>query len=176
MSLPVWRALTAADLADVGRIAAIVHAAYPERPEVMAERLRLFPAGCHLAVDPQGGDAFGYAVAHPALAGHPPALDSLLGEIAPASAMLHIHDIALLSAARRGGLGRAVVRGLLDSAAAAGLAHLSLVAVGDAAPYWERLGFADAPVADPAALASYGTKARYMTAPSAVVAARLGEG
>lgn len=165
--------MTAADLADVDRIAAVVHAAYPERAEVLAERLRLFPAGCRMAVDPENGLAIGYALAHPAVPGHPPALDSLLGGFATSASLLHIHDIALLSAARRGGLGRLVVGDFLAAAEASGLSGISLVAVGDAAPYWLRLGFADAPVADPVALASYGAKARYMTAPAPLVAAHL---
>ncbi len=166
--------MTGADLDVANRIAVVVHPGYPERPEVMAERLRLFPAGCLVAVDPADGTVVGYAVAHPARPGQPPALDSLLDRLDGGETCLHLHDIALLPQARRGGLGARAVRRLVAAAREGGLTQISLVAVGDAAPYWERLGFRDAPTAgDGGALASYGAAARYMTAATEAVAARL---
>ena len=45
-----WRPLTAADLDRVNEIADAVHLDFPERAEVPAERLRLFPAGCFAAI------------------------------------------------------------------------------------------------------------------------------
>lgn len=168
-----WRAMTGDDLVAVDRIARIVHPGYPEDPAVMAERLRLFPAGCLVAIEPETGAHLGYAVAHPARPGHPPALDSLIGAVASADTALHVHDIALLPQTRRSGLGARVVRHLVQVALAAGLPEMSLVAVGDAAPYWERLGFRDSPTADGGvALASYGAAARYMVAPVARVGAQ----
>lgn len=162
--------MTPADLAAVDAIAARVHPGYPEHPAVMAERLRLFPAGCLVAADPESGACVGYAVAHPARPGCPPPLDSLLGTLRGDESVLHVHDIALLPQTRRSGLGARVVAHLVAVAQAAGHGTLSLVAVGDAAPYWERLGFRDAETADAGeTLATYGAAARYMTAPAGQV-------
>src|SRR5271170_3620943 len=149
--------MTMLDLAGVQRIAAAVHAEFPERGTVFAERLALFPAGCLFA---DGG----YVVAHPARQGEPPALDTLLGALPAGADALHVHDIALLPARQGRGFGAAAVRLLLEVAARHGLPDLSLVAVHGTAPYWARFGFRDAPAS--AALASYGAGARYMVRPA----------
>jgi len=145
-----------ADLDAVVRVAAVVHAGHPERREVLAERLALFPAGC-LATDG------GYAITHPTLLGAPPALDTLLGALPARADTLHIHDIALLPAMQGRGLGGTALRALLALAVRSALANLSLVAVNGTPPYWARFGFVDAPAS--AGLASYGKEARYMVRP-----------
>lgn len=159
-----WRAMAAADLAAMARIAGIVHAAFPERPEIAAERLRLFPTGCAVA-----GTAavIGYAIAHPWRLGPPPALDTLLGGLPAAADCLYLHDVALLPEARGAGLGAALVARLRETAARHRLPHLALVAVHGSAPWWVRFGFArpptiDAPIA--AKLATYGSEAAYLIA------------
>ena len=148
--------MTQADLPEVGRIAGVVHVDFFERPAVFAERLALFADGCWMA---QGG----YMLAHPARAGAPPALDSLLGAVPGQADTLHLHDVALLPHMRRRGLGAAAVRVARDVAARHGLRRLGLVAVHGTAAYWARFGFAEAPAE--AGLASYGDDARYMLAP-----------
>lgn len=137
-----WRALAAADLPAVMRIADEIHPTFPESPVVFAERLALFPAGCFLAED-GGGRALGYAITHPGRLGRPPALDSLFGALPTDADCLHIHDVALLPAARGLGLGRALTERLKQLAAERGLGRLTLVAVYDAARYWRRHGFRD---------------------------------
>lgn len=155
-----WRAMTTADLADVQAIAGQVHAAYPERPEVFAERLRLHPAGCFVLTDPE--PVTGYAVAHP-WDGPPPALDVLLQGLPPAPRTLYIHDIALLPNAR----GRRAVADLMvrlsENARQQRLPTLSLTAVGGTAPVWRHMGFrVDAEPAYAAKLATYGGDAVFM--------------
>src|SRR5690349_24772281 len=93
-----WRPMTPADLPQVERIAAIVHPSYPESEDVPVERLALFPAGCFFAQD-GGGSPLGYAVSLPGRLGRPPALDSLLGELAGDADRPSLHGVALLSAA-----------------------------------------------------------------------------
>ena len=75
-----WRAMEAADLAAVERVAAHVHPDYPEDEAVFAERLSLCPEGCLVLARPLG-DPCGYVVAHPWRLGQPPALNSLLGAL-----------------------------------------------------------------------------------------------
>ncbi|MFE1597749.1 GNAT family N-acetyltransferase [Methylobacterium sp. ID0610] len=156
-----WRSLTAADLAAVDAIAAIVHPDYPEDEAVAAERLALYPDGCFLLES--AGRPAGYAISHPWSFGEPPALDSLLGAI-PAGATTHyLHDVALLPAARGAGATSALLAILTRQAAGAGLDTLSLVAVNGSVAFWERRGFRA--VEDERIrrkLASYGRGARFM--------------
>ncbi len=152
----IWRPMMVADLPEVGRIAAVVHADFFERPAVFAERLALFADGCLMAPG-------GYMVAHPTRAGAPPALDTLLGALPAAADTLHLHDVALLPAMQGRGLGAAAVRAARVVAARHGLPRLGLIAVHGTAAYWARFGFVDAPAG--ATLASYGADARYMLAP-----------
>ncbi|MDF1586785.1 GNAT family N-acetyltransferase [Marinimicrococcus flavescens] len=160
-----WRAMRTEDLAAVEQIALIVHPDYPEDIAIPRERLALFPQGCRVARD-EAGAIIGYAVAHPGLLGAPPPLDSLLGALPAAPDCLYLHDVALLPAARGAGLGAALVAELHEVAAGHRLPLLALVAVGNAAPYWQRQGFAlrHPEPALAAKLASYGDGAAYMTA------------
>ena len=156
MAHAVWRPMTTADLPAVERVGDAVHAAFPERKGVFAERLALFPAGCFVT---DGG----YVVAHPARFGAPPPLDTMLGALPADADTLHVHDVALLPERQRQGLGGVALRTLLGVAVRHTLASLSLVAVHGTPPYWARFGFSPAPASP--ALATYGAEARYMVRP-----------
>jgi len=164
---PGWRPMQPADLPAVIAIAARVHRDHPERPAVFAERLALAPEGC-LALAADGGAAapglLGYALTHPWAATHPPALDTLLGALPEAPGCWHLHDIALLPAARGRGHAARVLDRILGLAAARGLAQASLVAVAGKAAYWTRHGFRPTD-ADGEGLSSYGPGAVFMRRP-----------
>ena len=152
------------DLSAVLRIAAQVHPGYPEGPEVFAERLALFPAGC-LILAAADGVPCGYAVAHPACIGCPPALDSLLGQLPAAADCLYLHDAALLPPARGAGAVKVLLAHLRQIAQSAGLDGIALVAVNGSAPLWRGQGFVQrqpASVELAAKLASYGADAEYL--------------
>jgi ribosomal protein S18 acetylase RimI-like enzyme len=152
-----WRSMTKADLPAVQALADRLHPHHPESPAVFAERLALAPAGCRVLA---AGDALlGYAVTHPWTGTAPPPLDMLLGALPARPGAWHVHDIALDPAARRCGLAKAVLRALL---ATSPLQRATLVAIPGTGEYWVRQGFRDLPVADAAALASYGAGARFM--------------
>jgi GNAT superfamily N-acetyltransferase len=160
----VWRAMTPADLAAVGGIAAVVHPAFPEDEAVFAERLALHPAGCRLLT--VADEPAGYAVSHPWRTGSLPVLNALLGAIPAEADTYYIHDLALLPSARGTGAGAAIVQDLKRHALSLGFASLSLVAVNNSAAFWERQGFAAAPPGAAAEkLASYGGDARLMVCP-----------
>lgn len=146
-----WRAMTAADLPEVSRIASLVHPDFPEDDAVFAERLALFPAGCLFAA------GAGYVLAHPWMRGRPPALNSQLGALPARAETLYLHDIALLPEARGQGAGEAALRYLERVARGLGLEEIALVAVSGSARFWGRMGF----VADGAEIGSYGD-ATYM--------------
>lgn len=152
----MWRPLQAGDLAAVFALAERVHPDHPERPEVFAERLALFPAGC-LALD-QGGALAGYALAHP-WAGAPPKLDALLGAIPPRPDHFYVHDVATAATARGRGAARAVLAHFDAAARDLGLSDMRLVAVSGSARLWAHLGFVDSDAPRPA---SYGDDARAM--------------
>jgi len=42
----VWRLASANDIDAITQLAEVIHPAFPERPEVLAEKLALFPSGC----------------------------------------------------------------------------------------------------------------------------------
>ncbi len=143
------------DMPDVKRISDIVHADLTESDAVFARRLELFPQGCFMTVD-------GYAVAHPALVGMPPALDELDYQWPQHADALHIHDVALLEHRRGGGLGHSVVSMLLAAGRAHGLRCSTLVAVGGKAGYWQRHGYSAHHAAKSHVIAGYGAGATYM--------------
>ncbi|WP_029006897.1 GNAT family N-acetyltransferase [Azospirillum halopraeferens] len=163
-----WRAMGNGDIAAVLDVAEVVHSDYPERPEVFAERLQLFPAGCRVAVAGDG-TICGYAVLHPGVLGKPPALDSLLGALPADADCLYLHDVALLPQTRGLGLGEAALRDAAELARCCGLEWLALTSTPPARGYWERAGFAPFAGADAALaakLASYGDGMAYLVAPS----------
>jgi GNAT superfamily N-acetyltransferase len=160
-----WRAMTAGDLAAVGALAATVHPDLPERPEVFAEKLRLFPRGCFVL---QGeGGVLGYAFAHPWRLRAIPKLDAFLGGIPAGADCLYLHDAAVAPAARGQNAAARLVAALRAVAVAEGLRWLALAAVYGAARLWGRHGFVavEGPELDDA-LAGYGETARYMIAPA----------
>ncbi len=158
----MWRRMTRADLAAVGRIAAEVHPDYPEDAAVFEERLDLYPAGCHVHAD--GAAISGYILSHPWIDRQPPALNTRLGAIPAHADTYYIHDIALLGQSRGRDAARAILHQLSELARASGFTNLSLIAVNDSTAFWRRQGFEivqDAATDDK--LKSYDAQARYMT-------------
>lgn len=136
----MWRAMTTGDLPRVAEIADAVHPGFPERAEVFAERLTLYPAGCHVLVASEGALA-GYVVSHPWHDRAPPALDTLLGALPAKPSTFYIHDIALMPRMRGTKAAQTVVASLINHARGAGFANVSLIAVNDSQPFWQRMGF-----------------------------------
>lgn len=156
-----WRPMLAADIAHAHALSEVIHPGYPEERAVFAERQRLYPAGCFVLAAADGLQ--GYALSHPHAKDRVPALNSLLGALPARCDTYYLHDIALLPTARGGGAGEAIVSILKDHARTAGFDTLSLVAVNDSRPFWERHGFAPREVGALAdKLASYGRGTVYM--------------
>jgi GNAT superfamily N-acetyltransferase len=138
-----------------------IHADLPERPEVFAEKIQLFPEGCFvLAADTQ---IAGYGLSHPWMLDDIPPLDRFLGRIPAAADCLFIHDVVVLPEARGRRAGAALIDIFAALAKSRRLAVLALVSVYDTRALWEGFGFS--PRIDPALadkLGSYGETARYM--------------
>lgn len=148
------------DLAGVLRLADRVHPELPESFDVIAEKRRLYPAGCRVLEAATGGGILGYAISHPIRENSPPALDSFLGGIAPGAEQYYIHDVVLDPQLRGGGHARHVISALLDHAA--DFRSTGLVSVYGTAEFWARFGFAPAEGVSAQKLAAYGADAVWM--------------
>jgi len=132
--------MRADDIAAVGWLSDAIHdPAYSEAPAIYAERMALYPEGCH--VFERQGAIEGYLISHPWRRRHPPALDSLLGTIPADADGYHLHDLALLPSARGSGAGKAGLALVLRQAGIAGLGEVTLVAVSGAEGFWQAQGF-----------------------------------
>jgi GNAT superfamily N-acetyltransferase len=133
-----------ADLAAVAALSTRVHPNFPERPEVLTEKFRLFPHGCFALSD--GRTIAGYCFSHPWKRGTPPpALDAFLGEIPRQADSFFIHDLTLDTSMRRRNLAATLVPALVQAARDTGVTHMTLVAVNGASPFWSRMGFERTP-------------------------------
>jgi ribosomal protein S18 acetylase RimI-like enzyme len=161
MSKPHWRRAHAGDLAAISAIATRIHPDLPERPEVLSEKLRLYPDGC--CVLAAGNEIAGYGLAHPWMQQQIPPLDGFLARLPDAAECLYVHDVAVLPDFR-GGVARAYVTELEELARSSGITTLALVSVYGTRRLWERLGFQGvAPdVALRDKLSCYGASATYM--------------
>ena len=157
-----WRAMSAADLDAVAALAAVGFPDHFEGRDCFENRLALNPDGCFVLAGEESSPQ-GYLIAYPWRADDAPALNTLIDAVPADAAVMYLHDLALDPAVQGAGWSRPIVERLAAHARAAGWPALTLVAVNDAAPFWERHGFAviDAPgMADK--LAGYGPDARYM--------------
>lgn len=123
----------------------------------MAERLRLCPEGCFALT--ANDHLLGYAVGHPWRARSVPDLDMLLGALPEPAGAWCIHDVALLPEARGRGAASDLVGLMREEARRRALPGMVLVAVGNAAGFWQRHGFRPIPEAPPP---GYGTGAVLM--------------
>lgn len=158
----IWRAMTAADLHAVADIAVLGFPDHFEGRDCFENRLALNPSGCFVLAAGEGPPK-GYLVAYPWRADDAPALNTLIGAIPDDASVMYLHDLALDPAVRGGGWSRPIVERVARNARAADWPAVALVAVNDAAPFWERHGFAVVETSGMAArLASYGPDACYM--------------
>jgi ribosomal protein S18 acetylase RimI-like enzyme len=154
-----WRPMRPDDLPAVLALSRLVHPHHPERLEIFAERLDLFPDGC-LVLDGFTSSG-GYLVSHPWQGGRPIPLDTRLGALPPSPDRFHLHDLALHSRMRGRGAGRSAVAHAAAIAQEHALSRLSLVALPDSHGFWRRLSFHDEDAVPLAA--GYGDGARFMS-------------
>jgi GNAT superfamily N-acetyltransferase len=149
---------------DLDGVLAVQAACYPasmqEAAAVVLARLRAAPATTLVAGDLHGVCA--YVFAYPSTLGRVTPLNAGFAP-APDADTLYVHDLAVHPRAHGQGVGRRLAQALFGTARGLGLAHGALVAVLDARPSWENLGFATAaPGQGAAALATYPGNAVYM--------------
>ncbi|MBF0665715.1 MAG: GNAT family N-acetyltransferase [Brevundimonas sp.] len=154
--------MTARDLDAVAALAVIAFPDHFEGRDCFENRLALNPPGCFVLAAGEGAPK-GYLIAYPWRAESAPALNVRLPAIPDDAAVMYLHDLALHPDVRGQGWPAPVVERLAAEAGAAGWPALALVAVNDAAPFWERRGFTvvETPALT-AKLSGYGAGARYM--------------
>ncbi len=139
----------------------------PDRAEVFtlwatacSWRRAHFKALVVLAAD---GRLRGYDVSHPYAPGMPPALDDILARLPDDAHCWYLHDCAVDAAAKGRGVAARLHHVAVDRARERGLRTAALVAVGDAAGFWKRLGYRQREVPGLAErLVAYGERAVYM--------------
>jgi GNAT superfamily N-acetyltransferase len=136
-----WRPMSAADLAAVDDLSARIHPDFPERPEVLAEKFRLFPRGCFVLAAAPEGRPNGYCFSHPWMFGAPPALDTMLRALPEAATAYFIHDLTVEASLRGRNFASTLVPRLFEAARDAALRRMMLVAVSGSTPFWMRMGF-----------------------------------
>ena len=158
---PAWRRAQRTDLTAIHRIGEALHPSLPERPDVIAEKLHLFPPGCMVLCE--ASRIVGYGLSHPWRLHDIPPLDTPLCALPTDPDCLFVHDVALLPEARGRGKLAGLLAHLTTVARERRLNHIALVSVYGTHVVWSRLGFTitDTPQLR-AALQSYGPGARYM--------------
>ena len=136
-----WREMSIDDIESLVRVAEKIHPDLPESDQVFAERVKLFPEGCLALREGQSGELFGYVISHPIRRSHPPALDSLLGEIASNADQYYIHDLAILPQYRGSGRAQECIQKLFAVAKRHKYPTTSLVSVYGTTSFWTRFGF-----------------------------------
>jgi ribosomal protein S18 acetylase RimI-like enzyme len=136
-----WRPLTPEDVFSLLLVASQIHPDLPERFEVFAERVKLFPEGCLALTDRNTKALVGYAISHPIRHRQPPALDILLGEIDRDANQYYIHDLAILPDYSGWGNAREAMEMLVKVAER--YPSCCLVSVYGTAMFWRRFGFGE---------------------------------
>ncbi len=159
-----WRHAKATDLQGIDAVGDAAHPGLPERPEVMGEKLGLWPRGCWvLATD--AGEVSGYAISHPWMLFGVPPLDGFLRALPPEADCLYVHDIAIAREARGSGRAAELMAIVGRHARSLAVRHVAGVAVNGSGALWSRMGFESlSTAAVRRSLEPYGPGAEYMLA------------
>ena len=159
----MWTPLLESDIDQVDKIAKQIHPTLPERPEVFAEKRRLFPRGCDkLMFD---GHMAGYGISHAWELFSIPPLNDFLRVLPERPDCIYIHDVAVLPTARGRNAAGQFVSQISAVARAMQIPHLACVSVYGTDVLWSRFGFrvVTSEKTTPK-LVSYGESAKYMIA------------
>lgn len=160
------RLMQVADLGAVVRLQDHCYAdEFYESPQVVSQRLMLYPQSCWVAV--YQDKIWGYLFTYPSKLLHINPLGAEFGQYEQANC-LYLHDMAVSPDARGQGVASALLQTALGYASTLGLNHLALVAVQNSASFWQQQHFishTDLGEQARAALASYGHQALYLTRP-----------
>lgn len=156
-----WQPLLSEDLDMVNAIADRVHKTLPERPEVFAEKVRLFPEGCRKLFFQN--KMVGYGISHPWTLYSIPPLDEFLVSLPQNAQCIYIHDVVVLPEARGQNAAGRYVDYIKRLATRLAIPSLALVSVYGTDVLWSRFGFHGVQNEELSRkLVSYGATAKYM--------------
>jgi hypothetical protein len=159
-----WRQAESSDLHRINEIADQIHTDLPERPEVFAEKLSLFPSGCMVMHSADAPTLVGYGISHPWNLHAIPPLDTFLEKLPVRAECIYVHDVAVLPSCRGGRSAGAYIELLALRAASLRIRFMALVSVYNTDPLWTQFGFRVLQVSPEMKkkLSSYGETAKYM--------------
>jgi len=138
------RPMQASDLDAVLTLQGAIYPPHYHEPRtVFASKLSLAGEFCFVVV--QEHALMGYLFAHPWPQSAPPALFAAIGQLPEGADSLFIHDMALHPDCRGQRMGQQLLQRCLDAARDAGLCCSTLVAVQDAAGFWQHQGYRPCP-------------------------------
>jgi ribosomal protein S18 acetylase RimI-like enzyme len=114
----------------------------PERPEIIEEKIKLYPDGCFVAEC--NYDIAGYLLSHPCILWHPPKINQALLAIPIDADSYYIHDVAVSTSARGQGFAKKLIEVAFNVSKQCGFTKTQLIAVQNSSTFWERYGFRDA--------------------------------
>jgi len=130
----------------------------PEELTVLKSKWHASPETCFILQD-KTKKVLGYLLAHEWNSHEPPKLFEEL-PVDTFGTILYLHDLAVSNCARGMGVGKQLVKKLLDTAKIQGFEKVLLVAVQGSDDFWFSVGFRDIP--NVPVCASYGSKAKLM--------------
>lgn len=134
-----WHRLSVDNIKSLACVADQIHPGLPESEEVFAERIKLFPEGCLGLLEDNCDELYGYVISHPIKRLQPPALNSMLGELASDADQYYIHDLAILPKFRGRGLAEECINHLFTIAKRR--PTTCLISVYGTERFWSRFGF-----------------------------------
>lgn len=137
------RTLSPADAPELDRIQALAYGDGLQEPaEALLSKIALAPEFCFaLPADDNNERLAGYLLAHPWLADQSPGLGRVLTELPENADALHLHDLAVDPACSGRGVASSLIAALVHAATTHGFETITLVAVQDAATFWQKQGF-----------------------------------
>lgn len=159
----IVRQMQVSDLKAVLKIQAVCYdATKHESSASFLAKLQAAPDACFVATRHE--DIVGYLVALPAISGSPPPLHAETADLPATPDCLYLHDLAIISTARRTGTAAALIQAFFEQVHARGYARASLTAVQQSEPFWRRHGFRPVPDSETLrrCLTSYGPQAQYL--------------
>lgn len=157
-----WRPSADSDSIVINEIASVIWPHWPERPEVLDEKRRLFRDGSKVLMR-HDGLLVGYGISHPWKLLDVPPLDSFLNDLPQEPDCIFIHDGAILPSARGNGHAGRFVDLIAEIALAEGIGSLALMSICDSYRVWSKYGFKAMRIAALAdILKRFGDDASYM--------------
>ena len=156
-----WQPLMMHNIENVNKIADLIHTTVPERPEVFAEKIKLFPAGCRGLIF--NNRLVGYGIAHLWNLYSIPALNDFLKQLPKNPTCIYIHDVVILPVMRGHKAADRYIDYIKQLAIKMSINSLALVSLYGTDSFWNRFGFTIYSTDDlKLKLVSYGETAKYM--------------